>query len=318
MIVIASANGDVGIDAAWEIIAQGGSALDAVEAGVRLVEDNPDDHTVGYSGYPNVLGQVQLDASIMNGATRAAGAVGSLEGYRSAITVARAVMERLPHVLVVGEGASKLAEEIGLQEEDLLTPAAKRVWQEGLDQRLGDLQTQGTLVDRVHGVIGEIFDPELTRSTAARLQPPGGTVNFLACDRDGHLASAVSTSGWAWKYPGRLGDSPIIGAGNYCDDRYGAAACTGWGELTTRAGTARNIVAGLASGLALGAACEAALTDLAGLEPNEPGTHGYVNLIALDRSGHHFAASTKEGTEYVWRADGMSQAERTSRHVVSV
>jgi beta-aspartyl-peptidase (threonine type) len=318
MIVIASANGHVGIDAAWEILERGGSALDAVQRGVRLVEDNPADHTVGYGGYPNVLGQVELDASIMDGATRAAGAVGSLRGYGSAITVARAVMERLPHVLVVGEGAATLAAEIGEQPADLLTAEAQRVWQQGLDDRLADRQADGSLIDRVHGVIGEIHDPELTRSVAARLQPPGGTVNFVALDRDGHLASAVSTSGWAWKYPGRLGDSPLIGAGNYCDDRYGAAACTGWGELTTRAGTARSIVAGLAAGLTLDVACATALADLAGLEPGEPGTRGFVNIVALDRTGRHFAASTKDGTEYVWRGDGMTGAERAARHVVSV
>src|SRR4030081_1229637 len=104
MIVVASSNGLAGVDVAWEILAGGGSALDAVEAAARVTEDDPDDHTVGYGGYPNLLGEVELDASIMDGTTRQAGAVGALKGYRHPITVARAVMERLPHVLVVGEG----------------------------------------------------------------------------------------------------------------------------------------------------------------------------------------------------------------------
>src|SRR5687768_7321050 len=109
MIVIASANGSVGIDAAWDVLAGGGTSLDAVEAGTRAVEDNPDDHTVGYGGYPNLLGQVGLDASIMDGATRRGGAVGGLRRTRAAISVARAVLERLPHGRVVGQGAGRLA-----------------------------------------------------------------------------------------------------------------------------------------------------------------------------------------------------------------
>jgi len=344
VIVIASANGEIGTDAAWEVLAAGGSALDAVEAGIRLVEDNPADHTVGYSGYPNVVGEVELDASIMDGATRAAGAVGGLRGYREAISVARAVLERLPHVLVVGAGAAQLAADIGLQPAELLTPEAERVWREGLDTNVAGGVTGTPTIDQVQAVIGRIFDPELTRAAAARaaaagsaaavdpaeasgdavVDPgpdrpaPGGTVNFLAVDAAGHMASGVSTSGWAWKYPGRLGDSPIIGAGNYCDDRHGGAACTGWGELTIRASTARTVVAGLAAGASLADACAAALRDLVGLEPGEPGPFGYVNLVALDRDGNHHAASTKDGTEYVWRADGMARTERAERTVVAV
>src|SRR5919199_5684134 len=107
MIIIASSNGDIGLPVAWEILQSGGSALDAVEAATRLVEDNPDDHSVGYSGYPNLLGEVELDASIMDGTALAAGAVGALKGYKHPITVARRVMEELPHVLLVGDGATR-------------------------------------------------------------------------------------------------------------------------------------------------------------------------------------------------------------------
>src|SRR3954469_4139368 len=104
MIIIASSNGSVGMAAAWDILASGGTAIDAVEAATRLVEDNPDDHTVGYSGYPNLLGEVELDASLMDGSTLSAGAVGGLRGFRHPISVARRVMQELPHVLLVGEG----------------------------------------------------------------------------------------------------------------------------------------------------------------------------------------------------------------------
>lgn len=317
MLAIASANGDVGMDHCWRVLADGGSALDAVEAGIRAVEDNPDDHTVGYGGYPNICGEVELDASIMDGATRRAGAVGALRGYRQAITVARAVLERSPHVLVAGDGAARLAGEIGLRPENLLSSAAEQVWRAGRDSRGSLPEPDGALLDEVNRVIGGIFDPEQTRVGAGATVPaPGGTVNFLAMDGRGHIASAVSTSGWAWKYPGRLGDSPVIGAGNYCDDRYGAAACTGWGELTLRAGTARMAVAGLGAGLSLRQACVAAMHDLIGLEPGEPGGRGYVNLVAIDAAGNHVALTTKPGTEYVWRTDGMRQAVRGPREVV--
>src|SRR3954467_6660774 len=145
MMIIGSVNGAIGLPAAWAILEVGGSALDAVEAASRVVEDNPDDHTVGYGGYPNLLGQVELDASIMDGTSRRCGALGSLRGYRAAITVARAVMERLPHVLVAGDGAARLASELGLEQEDLLTSAAAQVWQDGLDGKAGAGMTAGML-----------------------------------------------------------------------------------------------------------------------------------------------------------------------------
>ena len=202
--LLASANGAVGMEQAWQALGSGASALDAVEIGVRQAEANPDDHTVGYAGHPNIDGVVQLDASIMDGSSRAAGAVGAMTGYRHAITVARAVMEQTPHALIVGEGAARLASQIGLSAEDLLTDDERTAWQRAIASGDTDLLAQVRKLTR---------DP----------QESIGTVNFLARDRDGHLASAVSTSGWAFKYPGRLADSAVIGAGNYCDDRYGAA-----------------------------------------------------------------------------------------------
>lgn len=291
MLVVASANGDVGIDAAWEVLVAGGRALDAVETGVRLVESNPEDHTVGYGGYPNLAGEVELDASVMEGTTRRAGAVGALAGYRHAVTVARAVLERLPHVLVTGAGAARLAAEIGLDREDLLTPETESLWRQGIEGRLpagGGRELASSMLERVRALS---VDPEHV----------AGTVNFLAVDAGGHLASAVSTSGFAWKYPGRLGDSPVIGAGNYCDDRYGAAACTGWGELAIRAGTARSVVASLAAGVPLVEACARAMADVTSL--STPGPPPLMHLVALDRHGHHCAMSTEPGTEYVYRSD---------------
>jgi beta-aspartyl-peptidase (threonine type) len=302
MLVVASGNGDVGMDAAWDVLAAGGSALDAVEAGTRVVEDDPADHTVGYGGYPNLLGDVELDASIMDGTTRRAGAVGALRGYRAAITVARAVMERLPHVLVVGDGAARLAAELGLQQEDLLTEDAARTWREGIEGKLPDGSPAAQMLSKVASMA---TDPERA----------AGTVNFLAIDGGGRMASAVSTSGWAWKYPGRLGDTPVIGAGNYCDQRYGAAACTGFGELAIRTSTARSIVGALASGVSVGEACRNAIADLGTL--GIPSDQIIMHTVAIDAAGGHAAVTTREGSTYVFRAEGMASYERAPRAVVS-
>jgi beta-aspartyl-peptidase (threonine type) len=303
MIVVASSNGLAGVDVAWDILAELGSALDAVEAAALVTEDDPDDHTVGYGGYPNLLGVVELDASIMDGTTRRAGAVGALKGYRHPIAVARAVMERLPHVLVVGEGAARLAAELGMVEEDLLTEEAATVWRAGVEGRLPEGSRHADLLSHVASLV---TDPELA----------SGTVNFLASDSRGRIASAVSTSGWAWKYPGRLGDTPVIGAGNYADDRYGAAACTGWGELAIRAGTARSVVARVAAGAGLADACTAAMLDLADLEDDRH--RALMHLVAIDAVGSHQAVSTRPGTTYAWRSDGMTRAEVAPRRVVEL
>jgi L-asparaginase / beta-aspartyl-peptidase len=298
MIIIASSNGAIGMSAAWEILHGGGSALDAVEAATRLVEDNPDDHSVGYGGYPNLVGEVELDASIMEGTTRRGGAVGGLRGYRHPITLARRVMEDLPHVMLVGAGAERFAAECGLPREELLTDAAAEAWRAGIE---------GRLPEEFRDAHGALVTTLLGRATRLATDPErvAGTVNFIAQDRAGQIASAVSTSGWAWKYPGRLGDSPIIGAGNYADDRYGAAACTGWGELAIRAGTARSVVLYLKQGYALEDACREAFYDLAAL--GIPLEQCLMSMVALDRNGNHYAVSTAEGRTYVYQADGMAQ-----------
>ena len=304
MILVASANGDVGMDAGWAILSRGGPALDAVEAATREVERNASDHTVGLGGYPNLIGEVELDASIMDGVTRQAGCVGALRGYVHAITVARAVLERLPHVLVVGDGAARLAEEIGLAREETLTDEARDVWQRGLD---GTLTDEGLSARMLSAVAALAADPDHA----------AGTVNFLAIDGGGGMASAVSTSGWAWKYPGRLGDSPVIGAGNYCDVRYGAAACTGFGELAIRSGTARRVVDGLAHGESLADACADAIADLYDL--GVPPERMIMHSVAIDATGSHHGVTTDvDGSAaYLVRQDGMDAFERLPRTVIS-
>jgi beta-aspartyl-peptidase (threonine type) len=270
-----------------EILSNGGRALDAVEAVIRLVEDNPDDHTVGYGGYPNIDGDVELDAAIIDGTTRTAGAVGALRGYRAAISVARAVMERTPHVLIVGEGAARLAAEIGLERESLLTEHSEQVWREGRAKRMA------------------ATDPE---------HAPG-TVNVLALDAHGNLASGVSTSGWAWKHPGRLGDSPIVGAGSYADSRWGAAACTGWGELAIRAGTARMIVAAMENGQSCDDAGARALQDLLTLETGE--YPSIMHVVVLGADGSHAGLSTEPDKTYVHWESGMRTFATAPRRLVT-
>ena len=293
--VVASENGSYGLPAAWKILQAGGSALDAVEAGARAVEDNPDDHTVGYAGHPNIDGVVELDASIMDGSTRRAGAVGGLQGYRHAITVARAVMERTPHVLITGDGAARLAADIGETQESLLTDDERARWAAEVGGSKADLLAQVRQLTR---------DP----------REGAGTVDFLAIDRDGNLASAVSTSGWAFKHPGRLGDTPVIGAGNYCDNRYGAAACTGWGELAIRASTAHTAVTAMARGASPAEAAASALSDLYDLPTD--GVLPLMHIVVLSPAGAHAAATTMTGARYAWQDERASEFTVSDRLVV--
>ncbi len=301
-ILIASANGDVGMAAGVDILRRGGSALDAVEAATRLVEANPEDHSVGVGGYPNLLGQVELDASIMEGTTRRAGAVAALQGFASPISVARAVLEHLPqHLLLVGEGAARFAQERGFTAQEILTPDAEAAWRRTMG---GEVTGE---VARLSFHVAKAQDPERTV----------GTVNFLAQDAQGRLATAVSTSGWAFKYPGRVGDSALIGAGNYCDDRWGACACTGLGEWAIRGGTARTVILGLEYGLSLTEACERALDDLRAI-PLPPSIETTMNLIALDRQGIHAGYSTLPDRTYLWQTPEMSAHQTAARTICAV
>lgn len=303
-IAIASANGKIGLPAAIQILREGGSALDATIAGTRIVEANPDDHTVGYSGLPNMLGQVELDASVMEGAGLKAGSVGALQGYQDAADLARKVMETLPHVLIAGDGARQLAEEFGFEKRDLLTPEAEAIWK----KRLSDPNDRDApYLSRV----SELVAANASDADFASIgEIPHGTVNFIARDRHGDIACAVSTSGWAWKYPGRMGDSPIIGAGNYADNRWGAAACTGRGEMAQRCLTAHSVVTFMRFGMSLDEALGQAMNDLDHL--NDP-YKSEMNIIALDKDGNPGAASTAVGKTYAVMHEDMDKPEQRQR-----
>jgi len=293
-IVVASSNGNVGIRQAVEVLRSGGSALDAVVAGIKPVEANPEDHSVGYSGLPNLLGVVELDASIMEGRGLRAGSVGALTTHQDAIEAARKVMEELPHVLIVGAGADRFATEMGLPAVDLLTDEAKAIWRERLTGENRDV----AYAARIREMVGELAsDPQFPE------EPPHGTVNFIARDDNGDIACGVSTSGWAWKYPGRLGDSPIIGAGNYADNRWGAAACTGRGEMAQRCLTAHSVVTFMRFGMTLEDALRTAMIDLKQLDDPYASE---MNIVGLDRDGNPAAASTALGKTYIYMTTAMT------------
>ncbi|HIP72904.1 MAG TPA: asparaginase [Anaerolineae bacterium] len=306
MIVTASANGKVGIVAAVQVLRDGGTAVDAVETGIRLVEANPDDHTVGYGGFPNLLGEVELDASIMNGRTLESGAVGAVKGYLHAISIARQVMETLPHVFLVGDGAERFAAEMGFTQQDLFTEEAHTIWAKRLQKDMppdvfAHLQEQTDLRDWVRLAT----DPERAK----------GTVNFIAQDSNGDIACGVSTSGWAWKYPGRLGDTPIIGAGNYADNRYGAAACTGMGEMAIRGATAHSLVFYMKMGLSLEEAGARAMDDLNDLDGR---FLSVMNIIALDKDGRPAGFTSSRGRTYIYQTADMVEPAEVARIYVPV
>jgi beta-aspartyl-peptidase (threonine type) len=298
LLVVASDNGLPGIEQAMQVLRAGGTAIDAVEAGIRLVESNPEEESVGLGGLPNLVGQVELDASIMDGRTLAAGTVGALQGYEHPISVARRVMESSPHVMLVGPGASRFASETGFSHCDLLTDKARDRWREWLrrlipDEEIDDLANQHDLLPLAQRLMEEIRRH--------------GTTNFLARDQNGDIACGVSTSGWPWKYPGRLGDSPIIGAGNYADNRFGAAACTGYGELAIRCGTARSVVLYMKMGLSVAEACQEAMRDL---QPLLAAHGGGMNMVAMDKDGQpHGITSKSEGGQYLVMTDQSTSPE---------
>jgi beta-aspartyl-peptidase (threonine type) len=303
LLLVASRNAGVGMVDAMEVLRSGGSAVDAVVAAIRLVEENPDDHSVGFSGLPNLLGDVELDASLMDGRTLATGAVAALSDYQNAIELARFVMDRLPHVLVVGGGAEQLAREAGFEKRELLTPEAEAVWR----SRLGEDGARDAYQTRMFELASSLSrDPE-------RPVESHGTVNVIARDGKGNLACGVSTSGWAWKFPGRVGDSPIIGAGNYADNRFGAAACTGRGEMAQRCCTAHSVVSFMRCGQSLRDALRSSAEDLHRLE--DP-YKSEVNIIGVDRNGDHFAVSTHQGKTYIMMTDEMDDFQELDRLVV--
>ena len=308
--MIASERGEVGLTAGIDLLRAGASAMDAVEAAIRLVESDEENHTVGVGGMPNLLGDVELDASVMDGATRRAGAVAAVTGFPHPITIARAVCERLPqHLMLVGAGAERFADDVGIERGPTLTDAARQRWREGLS-------AAGIEAATARFGPGERAYREQVLERLASMQvpdPPWDTVNVLALDAAGNLAVGVSTSGYPWKYPGRISDSAIIGAGNYCDNAVGGAACTGRGELAIRGTTARAVLYALAADGDPAKACAEALAETLDL-PDE--FRSPLQVLCLTPDGRHGGASTMPGSTYsVMTADDETFRTEERRQV---
>ena len=223
-IVISSANGRAACKKANEMIAGGADTLDAVVAGVNIVELDPEDNSVGYGGLPNEEGVVELDACVMHGPTRRAGSVGSIRGIKTPSNIAKLVMEQTDHLMLVGEGALRFAKVWGYQEEDLLTPKSRlawRIWRQSLKDASGHNNwSPGLAAPEGKAPTAELKRryPEESEEVLAwawevAVHPLTGTINCLGLNTKGEISGVTTTSGLAWKIPGRVGDSPIIGAG---------------------------------------------------------------------------------------------------------
>ena len=299
-ILVTNSEGTPGVGRTAGMLAQGAGGLDAIEAGIREVEADTTIRTVGRGGWPNLLGEVELDAAMIDGNTFRSGAVGALKGYLHPISIARAVLEQLPHEMLVGEGAARFAHEIGAETTNNLIPDSERVWREWFEDKVPAAARENWPDVPLAELCQQAIDPEKGMDTTV----------FLCLDGKGVIKAGVSTSGWAWKYPGRLGDSPIIGAGCYADTRFGAAACTGTGEMAIRAGTSRAIVLYMKMGLSLEAAVDEAIDDLRQLKG---GLIQRITLHAIDRNGDHrvVAVNAEEQLTYwLWReGDDAPHAE---------
>jgi len=290
--VVASGNGIRATAKAMDILMAGGDPLDAVIAGVNIVEDDPNDMSVGYGGLPNEDGVVELDASVMYGPTHTAGAVAALRNIKNPSKVARLVMERTDHVLLVGKGALKFARAHGFREEDLLTEKSRAAW----------LRWKETMSVR------DNWFPPKSESVPEELRSvmnTQGTINCIAVDGAGRLAGVTTTSGLSWKLSGRVGDSPIIGAGLYVDNDIGAAGSTGRGEANLQTCASFRIVAAMGRGMspeqACLEACEAiiAKTKLVPRLCDADGRPKFgLNFYALNKKGEFGAACLYQGGKY--------------------
>ena len=234
-VVISSANGNVyknggdatGVQKAFTLMVAGGDVLDALIAGVNIVETDPEDTSVGYGGLPNAEGVVQLDASCMHGPRRQAGGVAALEGVRTPSLVAKAVMEQTDHHLLVGKGAQQFARDMGFRiEDDLNTEKSRRLWLEW--KRRSD--PEHYLDPKQRAAAGMAAALQMAREGLLEREHLYGTINCNGVNAQGEVCGVTTTSGLAWKIPGRVGDSPILGAGLYVDGEVGAAGSTGRGE----------------------------------------------------------------------------------------
>src|SRR5258708_1695904 len=256
--VISSANGLAACKHAMEMLQSGADTLDAVIAGVNIVELDPKDHSVGYGGLPNEEGVVELDASVMHGPSRMCGSVASIRGIKTPSKIAKLVMTQTDHIMIVGEGALKFAKEMGFPEEDLLTDESRKAWvawKKSLRDKAGhnNWTNAADAGPQATAELRRMFpdDSEETLAWIADVirHPPTGTINCLCVNSKGEMSGVTTTSGLAWKIAGRVGDSPILGAGVYVDQEVGGAGSTGRGEENIRIAGAHTIVENMRRGM---------------------------------------------------------------------
>ncbi len=241
------------MEAGWEILLKGGNAVDAVEKAANVIEVDPEDTSVGYGGLPNERGVVQLDASFMDGKTYSAGAVACLENIKTPASVAKLVMQRTDHVLLVGAGALEFAKAWGFQEENLLTEKARKIWLRWKEE-MSKTDDWGAPEHLQY-----LQKLESWRQDFPDIEHHYGTTNVLAIDKNGDIAGCTTTSGLSFKLNGRVGDSPIIGAGLYVDNEVGAAGATGRGEDVIKSCASYYMVMRMKDGRTPQQACEDAL-----------------------------------------------------------
>jgi N4-(beta-N-acetylglucosaminyl)-L-asparaginase len=260
--MIMSENGLEASKTGMSVLAAGGDTLEAVVRTVNIVELDPNDQTVGYGGLPNFDGVVQLDASVMHGVTRGAGAVGAIEGCKTPSLVAVAVMRYSDHVMLVGDGARRFAREMGIKVDDnLLTEQSRRDfldWRAKLspeDDYLTPEESGEPVKKFAAGINPDSVDNRRSYMDSHDGVRPYGTINCNAVDRNGDMSGVTTTSGLFFKVPGRVGDSPIIGAGLYCDNDVGSAGSTGRGEANIKVCGGHAVVENMRRGMSPTDAC---------------------------------------------------------------
>jgi N4-(beta-N-acetylglucosaminyl)-L-asparaginase len=306
--VISSANGLRGVKVAYDLMTQrGADPLDAAIEGVKIQELDPDDQSVGLGGLPNAEGVVQLDASVMHGPTRRAGAVAALEGIATPSLVARAVMDYTDHVMLVGAGAKKFALEMGFKEQDLLTEKSRQDWlrwKANLNPNDAWLDHPGDVKISDAGGEGTREGTREKLHWDARGVPyTYGTINMNAVTASGDIGSVTTTSGLSWKIPGRVGDSPIVGAGQYCDNEVGAAGSTGRGEANIKVCGAFLAVELMRQGMTPEAALMKVMERVLAMTEkrllNDRGRPYFdLNFYAINKKGELAGACAYEGSSY--------------------
>lgn len=294
-VIISSANGVHALDKGMDILKAGGDTLDAVIATVTVVEDDPNIDTVGYGGLPNEEGVVELDASVMHGPTHRAGSVASVQRIKNVARLAKTVMERTNHIMIVGDGARRFAVDEGFEEMNLLTEHSRKIW---LAWKASTSFNWRPGIDSPEWKerLAQIFDNDAEQITYAESvinHPPTGTINCLAVNEKGEISGTTTTSGLAWKIPGRVGDSPIIGAGLFVDGEVGGAGSTGKGEENIKISGGHTIVELMRKGMKPYDACLEALGRVARNYNGDKKKLGTFQLYyyALNKDGEYGAAS---------------------------